>query len=288
MLNLQDYSAAHPGFKKFSIDELLLVEYQCPLEEGEMEVWWHNNFFEFVLSGSITLKTLAAEYMLNPGDCVFARKGSVIASSRDRQESFCELLVFLPDDFIRSVIHRHCLPMETATSSKSDTIIPISPDDSLKLYFHSLLAYLHQPEPPSQTLIRLKLEELIVHILSGKNFIPVKNYFAGLSIATKPSIRDIMEENFMRNLSLEEYARLCARSLSGFKEEFKHIFNTSPGKWLQERRLQYGHFLLVNTDKSIDAICAVSGFENVSHFIRVFKNKYGTSPGKFRISHKTI
>jgi AraC family transcriptional regulator, exoenzyme S synthesis regulatory protein ExsA len=288
MLNLQDYIAAHPGFKKFSIDELLLVEYQCPLEEGEMEVWWHNNFFEFVLSGSITLKTLTAEYTLNPGDCVFARKGSVIAGSRDRQESFCELLVFLPDDFIRSVIHRHRLPAATAAPSKSDTIIPISPDDSLKLYFHSLLAYLHQPEPPSETLIRLKLEELIVHIVSGNNFIPVKNYFAELSVATRPSIRDIMEENFVRNLSLEEYARLCARSLSGFKEEFKQIFNTSPGKWLQERRLQYGHFLLVNTDKSIDAICAVSGFENVSHFIRVFKNKFGASPGKFRISHKTI
>jgi AraC family transcriptional regulator, exoenzyme S synthesis regulatory protein ExsA len=281
MLNLQDYIAGNPSFRKMAVDDLLFVEYKCPLEEGDLEVWWHNNFFEFVLAGSLTLKTMNGHYTLNAGDCVFAKKGSVIASSH-RQETFCELIVFVPDDFIRSVIHRHRLSPATV-NEKSDTIIPVAVDDVLQLYFHSLLAYLNQSEPPSEILLRLKFEELIIHLLSGNNF-SLQNYFSEVCSTARPSIREIMEANFTSNLSLEEYARLCARSLSAFKEEFKNIFHMPPGKWLQERRLAYSHYLLSNTDRNVDAVCTACGFENVSHFIRIFKNKYGLPPGKFKAS----
>src|SRR5687768_15769003 len=91
MLNFQDYIAGNPSFRKMAVDDLLFVEYKCPLVEGDLEVWWHNNFFEFVLAGSITLKTMSGQYTLNAGDCVFAKKGSVIASSH-RQDTFCDLI----------------------------------------------------------------------------------------------------------------------------------------------------------------------------------------------------
>lgn len=34
-----------------------------------------------------------------------------------------------------------------------------------------------------------------------------------------------MESNYEKDLSLEEFARLSGRSLSGFKNEFKSIFD---------------------------------------------------------------
>ena len=95
-----------------------------------------------------------------------------------------------------------------------------------------------------------------------------------------------MEANFFSNLSLDEFARLCARSLSAFKREFKNIFQTTPGKWLQEKRHEYSRYLLEISAFSIDEICEVSGFENRSHFIRVFKGKYGLTPGKFNMQKK--
>jgi AraC-like DNA-binding protein len=91
-----------------------------------------------------------------------------------------------------------------------------------------------------------------------------------------------MEANFFSNLSMEEFAKLCARSLSGFKQDFKNIYHTTPGKWLLEKRLEYSRYLLKTTGNSLDEICTGSGFENLSHFIRVFKNKYGLTPGKYK------
>jgi transcriptional regulator GlxA family with amidase domain len=92
-----------------------------------------------------------------------------------------------------------------------------------------------------------------------------------------------MEANFSSNLSLNEFARLCARSVSAFKQEFKSIINMSPGRWLLSKRLEYGRYLLGTTDSSLDEICSASGFENTSHFIRVFKEKFGITPHKFKL-----
>jgi AraC-like DNA-binding protein len=187
----------------------------------------------------------------------------------------------VPDNFIKSVIQKHKIPLLTdRTEKKSDTVLPLCTDDVLLSYFHSLLSYFPQSIPPPAALLRLKFEELIVNILSADNHLPLRCYFKELCSSSKPSIREIMEANFSCNLSLDEFARLCARSLSSFKTEFQEIFRTTPGKWLQEKRLEYSRYLLEITNDSVDEICTLSGFENRSHFIRVFKNRYGSTPGK--------
>ena len=48
-------------------------------------------------------------------------------------------------------------------------------------------------------------------------------------------------------LRLEEYAKLCHRSLSSFKREFQSHFSESPGKWLLQKRLEYASSLLRNS-----------------------------------------
>jgi AraC-like DNA-binding protein len=90
-----------------------------------------------------------------------------------------------------------------------------------------------------------------------------------------------MEANFFSHLSLEDFSRLCGRSLSAFKQEFKDIFHTTPGKWLLEKRLEYSRYLLETTGMSIDEVCMISGFENRSHFNRTFKDRYNLTPAKF-------
>ena len=283
MINLQDFVGNSSLFKKFKVDDLLFVEYKCPLAEPTTSLWWHNNFFAYVLSGKTLFKTPYGEYIVRAGDCVFAKKGSVIVHSH-LEEDYCELAIFLPDNFIKSVIDKYKIPLLQPTEHKKcDTIIPLTVDKILTAYFHSLLPYFLQPTAPSETLLKLKFEELIVNILSNNNHVPLKCYFGEVCSSANPSIKEIMEANFFSNLLLEEFAKMCARSLSAFKLEFKNIYHTTPGKWLQEKRLEYSRYLLETTANNVDEICVVSGFENRSHFIRAFKNKYGLPPGKYKM-----
>ena len=57
-----------------------------------------------------------------------------------------------------------------------------------------------------------------------------------------------MESNAYSNLKLEEFAFLCNMSLSSFKRRFLKEFGESPGKWLQDKRLQRAHELLLEGD----------------------------------------
>jgi len=51
---------------------------------------------------------------------------------------------------------------------------------------------------------------------------------------------------------------------------------------LLDKRLENATLLLNSTSKSVNEVAFESGFENNSHFSRVFKAKYGKSPFHFR------
>ena len=284
MNNVQDFIENFPLARKVKVDELLFAEFHCPSDGSLSSAWCHNNFFAHILSGELKLKTPRGEYLLKPGDSAFAKKGSVIAQTAVH-EDFCELVVFMPDDFIKTVIQKYNLSLTTISHQPADTVIKLENDVILTAYFQSLFAYFHGSVSPSGALLKLKFEELLLNIFSQNNHPSLKFYFEEIGRSARPSIKEIMEANFFSNMSLEEFARLCARSLTAFKKEFSILYNTTPGKWLLEKRLEYSCFLLETTGYNLDEICMESGFENRSHFNRVFKNKYGLSPARFR-SHK--
>jgi len=282
MTNIQDFITNSPIPKKISVDQLLFTEFKCPQEEERSHVWCDNNFFAHVLTGSTVLKTPNQEYTLKAGDSAFAKKGSVISQGFNDHE-FCELLIFVPDDFIKTVVDKYKIDLSGHKLHRpGDNLIPLTSSSLLDTYFQSLIPHFREPVAPPANLIKLKFEELILTLLSNNDYQPLGGYFHHVCNLAKPSIAEIMDTNFFSNLSLEEYARLCARSLSTFKAEFRDIYKESPGKWLLEKRLSYSRFLLETTDKSIGDICFESGFENHSHFIRAFRNRYGLPPGKLR------
>ena len=53
-------------------------------------------------------------------------------------------------------------------------------------------------------------------------------------------------------------------------------------QWLQNKKLDQANQLLMNTDLSVTHIAADLGFDNVSHFIKIFKQKYKTTPKQFK------
>jgi transcriptional regulator GlxA family with amidase domain len=95
-----------------------------------------------------------------------------------------------------------------------------------------------------------------------------------------------MESNFAYNLRLEEYAKLCNRSLSTFKRDFESAYKIPPGKWLLNKRLDNARKLMLDSNKPLADVVFESGFENQAHFSRVFKDKFGVSPLHFKKQQK--
>jgi AraC-like DNA-binding protein len=102
----------------------------------------------------------------------------------------------------------------------------------------------------------------------------------------KVNIEEVMIKNFNLNLSTQEFAKLCGRSLSTFKRDFKKHFKTTPSKWLKTRRLEYAKTLLMKSELNVNQICFECGYVNNSHFILTFKNAYQLTPKQFKKTYK--
>ena len=128
----------------------------------------------------------------------------------------------------------------------------------------------------------IKFEELIVNILTSPDNDELSANLLSIRKNDKVCIRETMEKYFMHPLSLNEYARLCARSLSSFKADFFDTFKTSPGKWLMTKRLEHARLLIETTEAPVTEVAAKAGFKNTSHFVRIFKDTYGKPPLQYR------
>ncbi len=102
------------------------------------------------------------------------------------------------------------------------------------------------------------------------------------SSKTGINLEAVMSENFLYNLKIEEFAKLCGRSLSAFKRDFKNTFNTTPSRWIMSKRLEHAKKLLLNSDLNVNQICYDSGFKNNSHFIQSFKKKFQLTPNQYK------
>ena len=282
MINFYDFINNNELFKKFKVDELLFCEYKCPIDRDKVTIWSHNNVFFYVLSGKKKWITIKSEYLLNEGEAAFVKKGANIIQQYF-YEAYCVLTIFVPDSFIKNVIEKHQLKLLSGDKKyQSDKVIRINVDEVLTTYFQSVLSYFLKPEPPLKDLLKLKFEEFIISLLANNNNLELASYFKEISASNRISLKEIMEGNFYYNMRLDEYARLSGRSLSVFKRDFESTFNTTPGKWLTKKRIQFAKYLIENSEKTLDEIIIESGFKNQSHFIKVFKDTYQTTPSKFK------
>lgn len=281
MQNLYEIIRASLFFNKFLLNDVVCVEYTCPLDDEHMGIFSQHDYMIHVLSGKKTWKTIEGEWTVNAGETFFAKKGaSIIHQYFD--DDFCMLGFFLPDDLIRDSlieeikkVQGHGVPIQQFTATK------LLRNDFLDGFFQSMLTYFRAAEQPPESLIRLKLKELLINIVVNSEHHILVDYIRALVENSAPSLTHIMESNFCYNLSLEEYAKLTHRSLSTFKRDFCNHYNMTPGKWLMEKRLAYAASLLLDQQMSITQIAFESGFKDVSHFSRVFKTQFGCAPTNY-------
>jgi AraC family transcriptional regulator, exoenzyme S synthesis regulatory protein ExsA len=234
-----------------------------------------------VAEGRKVWHTTHGSYDLREGDCVFVRKGACIVEQFFESE-FCFLLFFIPDEFICEVLKKKSTPIQKS-EEKYDAVIKIDNNTGVKVFFQSMMTYFDANTEPDQSLLELKFHELILTIATNPKNGSLISYFSTLIREPRSiSLQMVMEENFRFNLKLEEFARLCSRSLSSFKRDFTRHYNTSPSKWLLEKRLNYAKFILVNMGKTVAEAAFESGFESASHFSYAFRQRFGASPLSMR------
>lgn len=100
------------------------------------------------------------------------------------------------------------------------------------------------------------------------------------------SIHDILiyiEENIQTPLRISELAQMCHMSYSYFAKSFRTLYGQSCKEYIEYVRLSKAENLLLFTNADLTYISNETGFSDCSHFIRIFKRKYGITPKQYRM-----
>lgn len=95
-----------------------------------------------------------------------------------------------------------------------------------------------------------------------------------------------MTQNLDKDFSLEELAKMASLSRTGFIEHFKALLGDTPFDYLRKQRINHAAEMLISSNYSIAFIAQECGFNDSSHFIRIFKKLMGTTPHAFRKNNK--
>lgn len=139
----------------------------------------------------------------------------------------------------------------------------------------SLIPYFEMKDLP-ENIASLKITEAISILRAIDK--GIDNVLANFEEPGKIDLVTYMEKNFMFNLPLEKFGYLTGRSLTTFKRDFSKAFNTTPQRWLTQKRLELAHYQFIDKKKKPIDVCYEVGFENLSHFSYAFKKHFGYAP----------
>ena len=158
---------------------------------------------------------------------------------------------------------------------KGAPMIDLSGNLFLKGFFDSLLPYIDNPKKLTEKIAELKTYEAIEMLLqTGDVF---KKFLFDFQEPYKIDLETYMNHNYKYNIPLSSLAKLAGRSLSTFKRDFTKMFETTPEKWLQQKRLEEAHYLILKKKQRPSDVYLEVGFENLSHFSTAFKKKFGVN-----------
>ncbi|MGZ3658037.1 MAG: helix-turn-helix domain-containing protein [Bdellovibrionota bacterium] len=94
--------------------------------------------------------------------------------------------------------------------------------------------------------------------------------------------RELVERHFQTQHSVEFYARQLGTSTKTLTTQISRVLGKSAGSVIQERCLVEAKRLLVYSDLPIAEIGYRIGYEDPNYFARLFRQKSGMSPGRYR------
>ncbi|WP_440657875.1 helix-turn-helix domain-containing protein [Ensifer adhaerens] len=95
---------------------------------------------------------------------------------------------------------------------------------------------------------------------------------------------EYIDENWGRNIRLEELASLAGLSQSHFSHDFKASTGMAPHQWQTNARVERAKQLLLKNEASLTTVAAETGFSDQAHFTRVFRKVVGATPASWKRS----
>lgn len=284
-LNIYEVQKANKDiFHQFSVKDVLFIHYKCPQKEKIIQLYSPYNQFTFAINGRKKFHQADRSWTLSKDSGYLLKRTAFIEELVEDPNNWELMAFYIKDEYLKEIFNefRPHLPLRNLPVPTDEMLLEMILNERIRNCYTSLIPYFKQSLPLPEAILEIKFKELLYNILIHSSNRHILSYINSLVDGYEITLWEVMENNFMYDLKLSEYAMLTNRSLSTFKRDFKHFYGISPGKWLHQKRLQRARRYLETSQNRISEIAFDSGFRNVSHFSRAFKARFGKSPVDYR------
>lgn len=182
---------------------------------------------------------------------------------------------YMPGGLVSCIFDRNLSRAITLSEEKTNTLTSLfSAMDAIKDYDSHL----------KNTLIKRLLEAILLIIIKEYNSSGQKVAMNKKSdIETALSYIDL---HYRENPSLPEVASVVSLSADYFSKYFKKCTNMFFSDYVNKCKTECAEVLLRTSNMTVTEVCFNSGFNSLSNFLRVFKERTGKTPKEYRKSKK--
>ena len=289
-MNLSEYQNYHET-KSHTASEFPYNTYLCsiPLDFTLVPLHWHAELEIVVIKKGTGLISVDFEKRtVSSGDIVFIRPGQLhsIEQNGARKMEYeniilkPELLISGEADLCARQFITPLMKGELRCVTFLTPAVPGYPEISDCI---SRIDHLCEKRPDGyQLAVKGFLFQLVFLLLSHRQKKSTSPALQTKSLEKIKTILKYVEEHYADHITIDDMAAITFYSKSHFMKFFKAHMGTGFIEYLNDYRLTIAERLLRTSDAIVLEIAEKSGFDNLSYFNRMFKRKYGQSPGKHR------
>ena len=167
----------------------------------------------------------------------------------------------------------------------NERIFPVGTSMEYERIFKRIIIELQRCQDNYEEMLTLLLRHLLIIFQRELTREPVlKNEYLDHEMDTAMTY---FNENYNRDINIEEYATSKGMSVSWFIRSFKKFTGSTPMQFIVALRVSNAQVLLETTNYSINEISKIVGYDNQLYFSRLFHKLKGFSPREYRKTRKS-
>ncbi|MCR6639898.1 MAG: AraC family transcriptional regulator [Sporocytophaga sp.] len=258
---------------KYITDDIKLSSYEDKL--FKTEVVFDHHMLVWFISGETKIIQVDKSYLFKAGDIFLIPRNQLATIINYPKDGLPHKSVVMHLSIARLREFYANLDVKSKVSAMQK-IRRFDKHPLLESCLASLIPYFDVQEKFPENIASLKITEAISILRTIDK--DIDSVLANFEEPYKIDLARFMERNFMFNMPLEKFSYLSGRSLTTFKRDFQKIYNSTPQRWLTQKRLELAYYQLTEKNKKPVEVYLETGFENLSHFSFAFKKQFGLTP----------
>ncbi|MCM3626996.1 AraC family transcriptional regulator [Paenibacillus glycanilyticus] len=267
-----------------------MYDISCPADAPLLDLHWHDELeLLLVTEGSAVFRVDLQDYQLQAGEAIFVNSGELHSGYvvGDQPCSFSAVVFhsslfssgsidYLFDRYISPVLERRYeVPVHLRRESGAGL--------ELLTMLGRLFEAHHTGLPGSELTVKGLLYGIFATLIRlGKPSVKVKPEQEGYRIERLKTVIEYIERNYAEPIPLNKLAELARMSESYFCRFFKRITTKSPIEYMNSYRVQQAASRLRQSDAKIMEVALDVGFNSLSYFNTVFRQRFGCTPREYR------